>query len=271
MSGQLIAKNPLNNTYENVAGTSGALHVAQYVWDTNTLEWIKQTGGATAPSAQVEVTNFPATQAVSDGGGSLTVDGTVGISGSVPVTGTFWQATQPVSNAGTFAVQVTSAPTTTIQDGGGSITVDGTVGISGSVPVTGTFWQATQPVSGPLTNTELRASAVPITDGGAGKTLKSASFSLSASGTIVTAVPTKRIKVYAYKIICSAAISVAFRDGASTALEGNQPIVANGGVVEAINPPAFLFGSSAGNSLDFIISGTGTASGRVSYWDDDAS
>ena len=31
--------------------------------------------------------------------------GSVGISGTVPVTGTFWQATQPVSNAGTFAVQ----------------------------------------------------------------------------------------------------------------------------------------------------------------------
>jgi len=38
----------------------------------------------------------------------------------VPVSGTFWQATQPVS---------------------------GTVGISGTVPVSGTFWQATQPVS----------------------------------------------------------------------------------------------------------------------------
>lgn len=37
-----------------------------------------------------------------------------------PVSGVFWQATQPVS---------------------------GTVGISGSVAVTGTFWQATQPVS----------------------------------------------------------------------------------------------------------------------------
>src|SRR5690348_14873150 len=40
--------------------------------------------------------------------------------GTVPVTGTFWQATQPVS-------------------------------ISGSVAVTGTFWQATQPVSGTVT------------------------------------------------------------------------------------------------------------------------
>jgi hypothetical protein len=37
-----------------------------------------------------------------------------------------------------------------------------------AVPVSGTFWQATQPVSGPLTDTQLRASAVtvsgPLTD-----------------------------------------------------------------------------------------------------------
>lgn len=51
------------------------------------------------------------------------------VSGTVAVTGTFWQATQPISG------------TVTIQDGGGSITVDGTVA------VTGTFWQATQPIS----------------------------------------------------------------------------------------------------------------------------
>ena len=44
----------------------------------------------------------------------------VALSGSLPVTGTFWPATQPVS---------------------------GTVGVSGSVAVTGTFWPETQPVS----------------------------------------------------------------------------------------------------------------------------
>ncbi len=43
--------------------------------------------------------------------------------GAINVAGTFWQATQPVS---------------------------------------GTFWQATQPVSGPLTDTQLRATPVPI-------------------------------------------------------------------------------------------------------------
>lgn len=36
---------------------------------------------------------------IADGGNSITVDGTVGVSGSVAVTGTFWQATQPVSLA----------------------------------------------------------------------------------------------------------------------------------------------------------------------------
>ena len=51
-----------------------------------------------------------------------------------PVSGTFWQATQPVS--GTFW-QATQ-------------------------PVSGTFWQATQPVSGPLTDTQLRATPVPV-------------------------------------------------------------------------------------------------------------
>jgi len=54
---------------------------------------------------------------------SLTTAGALRVDGSSvtqPVSGTFWQATQPVS---------------------------GTVSVSGSVAVTGTFWQATQPVS----------------------------------------------------------------------------------------------------------------------------
>jgi len=57
----------------------------------------------------------------------------------------------------------------------GTMPVSGNVGVTGSVAVTGTFWQATQPVSGtvtvgnaslavtgPLTDTQLRASAVPV-------------------------------------------------------------------------------------------------------------
>jgi hypothetical protein len=64
---------------------------------------------------------------------------------------------------GTVGVSIVGqAGAVTVSDGGGSLTVDGTVGVSGSVAVTGTFWQATQPVSGPLTDSELRATAVPV-------------------------------------------------------------------------------------------------------------
>jgi hypothetical protein len=73
----------------------------------------------------VDVVTMP-TVTVQDGGGSLTVDGTVG------VTGTFWQATQPVS--GTVTANAGTGPFP-VSDNGGSLTVDGT------------FWQATQPVS----------------------------------------------------------------------------------------------------------------------------
>jgi len=73
----------------------------------------------------------------------VTLDGeAVAISGTVPVSGTFWQATQPVSGPLTDAQLRASA-----------------------VPVSGTFWQATQPVSGPLTDTQLRASPVPVSIG----------------------------------------------------------------------------------------------------------
>jgi hypothetical protein len=61
---------------------------------------------------------------VQDGSGNLITSTSsaldVNVKNSVAVSGTFWQATQPIS---------------------------GTVSISGTVPVSGTFWQATQPVS----------------------------------------------------------------------------------------------------------------------------
>jgi hypothetical protein len=61
---------------------------------------------------------------------------TASISGTVPVSGTFWQATQPVSLA---SVPALAAGTNQI----GSVTAS----ITGTVPVSGTFYQATQPVS----------------------------------------------------------------------------------------------------------------------------
>lgn len=76
-----------------------------------------------------------------DSGNPIPVNGTVGINNfpaTQAVTGTFFQATQPISGS----VSVSNFPATQA--------------------VTGAFFQATQPVSGPLTDTQLRAAAVPV-------------------------------------------------------------------------------------------------------------
>ena len=117
---------------------------------------------------------------IKDGGNSITVDGTVGISGTILVDGT--ATTQPVSlatipiptGAATSANQLPNGHTVivgnniggaavSIQDGGNSITVDGVltdaelraapldVSLSGTLATTG-----------PLTDTELRATSVAV-------------------------------------------------------------------------------------------------------------
>lgn len=132
---------------------------------------------------------------------ALDVDGGVKahIQNTVPVTGTFFQATQPVSGTVTAtgpltdtqlrATPVPVSGTVTATTGGltdtqlratavsvtdtrlpAALDADGgvKVHVQSAVPVTGTFFQATQPVSGtvtatgPLTDTQLRATAVPV-------------------------------------------------------------------------------------------------------------
>lgn len=152
---------------------------------------------ATQPvSGSVTVSNLPATQAVSG-----TVTANTGLAQPVtdaqlratalPVSGTFYQATQPVSIAampttpvtGTF-FQATQPVSGTVTANTGlsqpltdtqlratalpvSLTFPTTQAVSmataPTTPVTGTFWQSTQPVSGPLTDTQLRATSLPVT------------------------------------------------------------------------------------------------------------
>lgn len=87
--------------------------------------------------------------------------------GSIPVTGTFWQTTQPVSGS----VSVSNFPSSQAVTGTfWPVTQPVSIASMPSTPVTGTFWRATQPVSiaatvavsGPLTDTQLRASAIPV-------------------------------------------------------------------------------------------------------------
>ncbi len=119
-------------------------------------------------SGSVSVSNFPATQAVTQSGAW-----NVGITGTLPAF-----ASTPTVNLGTIAGVATESTLNSIDGktpalGQGLMAASVPVAIASNqtaIPVTGTFFQATQPVSiassvavtGPLTDTQLRASAVPV-------------------------------------------------------------------------------------------------------------
>ena len=103
--------------------------------------------------------------------GTLTVSGSVNVGNTVPVTGTFWQTTQPVSASSL------PLPTGAAQESGNLATLAGAVTAgkvqanitNSSIPVTGTFYQTTQPVSGTITanaGTNLNTSLLAVETGG---------------------------------------------------------------------------------------------------------
>ena len=155
--------------------------------------WLEARTGAktTANSISVNIANDQ-TVPVS---GSVSISGTPAVTGpltdtqlratAVPVSGTFWQATQPVSGPLTdVQLRATALPVSgtfwqATQPISGSVSITGTAAVSGpltdtqlratAVPVSGTFWQATQPVSGTVTanaGTNLNTSALALETGG---------------------------------------------------------------------------------------------------------
>src|ERR1035437_2379362 len=122
------ATQPVSGTFwqatQPVSGAISFTAPQHVIIDSGTL-------GTLTISGSVSVSNFPASQVVTLASTTIT--------GSVAVTGTFWQATQPVSS--------TQLPA--VLDGSGFLKVHE----QGTVPVTGTFWQATQPISGAVSFT----------------------------------------------------------------------------------------------------------------------
>jgi hypothetical protein len=122
------------------ATTLGSPDVLQVVTPANGLPVQQQTGATWAVS--LASTTVTGTVAVTQSG-----TWTVGVSGAVAVTGTFWQATQPVSIASTVTV-TGSGGTFPVTDSGGSLTVDAPVGTPVFVRLSdGTSAITTLPVS----------------------------------------------------------------------------------------------------------------------------
>ena len=97
---------------------------------------------------------------------------------------------------------------------------------------------------------------------------RSKSFSLTSTGTVLTGLPERRFKIYAYKITTTAPLSLTWRDGSTLLLEGAYDPIKNVTLTEGVSYPSFLFKTSSGNNLDLVVSGSGTVSGRLSYWDE---
>jgi hypothetical protein len=55
----ITGQDAITGSYDPVKVTGSNLHVAQYVWDTNTLAWVKQTGASGGTGTDVVVTNLP--------------------------------------------------------------------------------------------------------------------------------------------------------------------------------------------------------------------
>lgn len=127
-------------------------------------------GGMTAGGvAQLFETNASGHLNIADGGGSITVDGTVS------VTGVATAANQTTGNA-----SLSSIDTKTPSLVSGRVPVDGS-GVT--QPVSGTFWQATQPVS---------AASLPLPTGAATETTLAAlnaKFSALGQGTMAASQP----------------------------------------------------------------------------------
>lgn len=146
VSGDVTVSDPVD-----VTGTVALSNASVAVTPSGTFN-VSVTGGATSAKQDSILTALgnlltaiQAPQAITDNGSSITVDGVVGISGSVPVTDNgeslTVDGTVAATQSGTWNVGITGTPTVnigntvTISDGSGPVTVDGTVGISGTVPV----------------------------------------------------------------------------------------------------------------------------------------
>lgn len=113
--------------------------------------------------------------------------------------------------------------------------------------------------------------------GSTSKTLKTKTGSASATFTIVSAVASKKIKVYSLSLITASttAVTVTFKDGAAGTVLATYPLQAitgtNFGITQNLAVPSSLFQTSAGTLLEMSFSAAQTVTYNLAYWDDDAS
>jgi hypothetical protein len=240
----------------------------------------------------VDVLSLPALPAGTNAIGKLAANDGVDIGDvtinnpSIAVTGTFWQATQPVSGtvaatqSGTWNIGTVATVTNVVHvdDNGSSLTVDGAVAAtqSGTWNVgTVTTVAAVTAITNALpagTNLIGKVSSgldtSAINNGATALTPKFAAISASASGnsTAVAAVVGKKIRVLSYRFQAGADVDVKFRDNtAGVDLTGAMSTGTKGGGGGSAFSPVGHFETAAGNALSINLSGAVQVSGHLTY------
>ena len=107
------------------------------------------------------------------------------------------------------------------------------------------------------------------------KTLKRVAGSCTTSGnnSIIAAVGGKTIKVFSYCLQGNGTVNAKFTDGAGgTQLSALWNLISGMNILPAaIQPPSYLFKTTAGNELTMNLSGTVVVQYEITYTDDDAS
>lgn len=97
-------------------------------------------------------------------------------------------------------------------------------------------------------------------------TPKFASIDVATLGdnTIVAAVPSKKIRVLAYALVCGAATTVIWKSATAGAISGDMQFAANGGIAAPFSPIGH-FETTAGEALVLNLSAANAVSGHLVY------
>jgi hypothetical protein len=194
----------------------------------------------------VAVSNLPATQPVS---GTVTANagtGTFGVSGTVAVSN--FPATQPVS--GTVALAAGAASIGTI--------ANAAFGVTGALPAGTNLLGST---AAGLRYDTLYGGTTPAT-------IRFAAVSLSASGTIVAAVATKKITVLKWSLWAASAVDVKFQSSTgSVDLTGALPYAGTGKgpLGSGAFCPVGHFQTAAGDALNLNLSAGVLVTGYLAF------
>lgn len=237
----------------------------------NTDDGFVASGNPLPVTGTVAVTNAGLTELAAAINASSQVDVNIAASAA-----TLTVASHAVTNAGTFAVQVSSAlPAGT--NAIGKLSANSGVDI-GDVDIT-----SIAAGDNNIGNVDL-ASAIPagtaligkvsagadtasIYEGATALTPKFAVIDHASSGdnTLVAAVASKKIRVHQCMLFCAGALTIRFESGAGgTALTGQMQVAANGGFVLPFSPMGW-FETAANTLLNLELSGATSVDGVLGY------